>query len=317
MLAMRQAMWTDGTPMMMKAGVATGPVVRTPMGGVYQVHNDVMGMTVTAAARIEQHCRDGDIVLDAGLVISAPVAGYLASIGVCEVPVHARPRVGIVPTGTELVPLGSSLGPGQIYDSNSVALAAAQQTDGIAARVYPPLRDDAGLQRAAITKVMAENDIVMITGGVSVGHHDHVKDILAALEVTPLFWKVRQKPGKPLFAGVRGPQVIFGLPGNPASSLMAYYEYIRPAVRKKMGHAEWMLREMILPCTSAITKEAGKTHFLRARIISDNGEWRVAPCCGQGSHSLKSFAEATALIVLPEEVTHVQKGQEVTVHVLP
>lgn len=280
----------------------------------------VVTQSVTEGAHIRRRAEEtarGEAVLASGVSLSASVLGYLTSIGVAEVPVHARPRVGIVPTGTELVPLGGALGPGQIYDSNSVALAAAMQADGVAARVYPPLKDDVALQQTAIAKVMNENDIVLITGGVSVGHHDHVKSILTQVEVQPLFWKVRQKPGKPLFVGVRGDQMVFGLPGNPASSLISYYEYVRPALRKLMGHRALLLTELKLPCEAALSKEAGKTHFLRARITDKNGERAVAPCHGQGSHSLKSFAEANALIVLPEEVTHINVGERVVVHVLP
>lgn len=280
----------------------------------------ILTQPVAEGAHIRRRAEEtsnGEIVLEAGVALTASVLGYLTSIGVAEVPVHARPRVGVVPTGTELVPLGGALGPGQIYDSNSVALAAAMQTDGIAARVYPPLKDDVDLQQAAIAKVMSENEIVIITGGVSVGHYDHVKSILTQLEVQPLFWKLRQKPGKPLFVGVRGEQMIFGLPGNPASSLISYYEYVRPALRKLMGHRAPLLPERHLPCEASLTKEAGKTHFLRARITTHNGECSVAPCQGQGSHSLKSFAETNALIVLPEDVTHVDAGERVVVHVLP
>lgn len=292
-----------------------------PLEDVHEEDDEiVLTQPVSEGAHIRRRAeetRHGDIVLEAGVVLAAPVLGYLTSIGVAEVPVHARPRVGVVPTGTELVSLGGALGPGQIYDSNSVALAAALQTDGIAARVYPPLKDDVDLQQAAIAKVMSENDIVIITGGVSVGQYDHVKSILTQLEVQPLFWKLRQKPGKPLFVGVRGDQMIFGLPGNPASSLISYYEYVRPALRKLMGHPAPLLTELHLPCETSLSKEAGKTHFLRARIVTQNGESTVAPCHGQGSHSLKSFAEANALIVLPEEVTQINAGERVVVHALP
>jgi molybdopterin molybdotransferase len=300
------------------------PLDVTAVVPLEEVREDNGDIVITAPVQEGAHIRRraeetrcGDAVLDAGVRLNAPVLGYLTSIGVCEVPVHARPRVGIVPTGTELVPLGGALGPGQIYDSNSVMLAAALQTDGISARAYPPLRDDADLQRVAIAKVMDENDIVIITGGVSVGHHDHVKDILAAQDVTPLFWRVRQKPGKPLFVGVRGDQMVFGLPGNPASSLISYYEYVRPALRKAMGHCGWTMDERRMPCTSALNKESGKTHFLRGRITCDNGQWQVTPCRGQGSHSLHSFAEANAVIVLPEETMHITAGEEVWVHALP
>lgn len=264
-----------------------------------------------------EETRRGDAVLSAGLPVTAPVAGYLASIGVAEAPVYARPRVGILPTGTELVKLGSALGPGQIYESNGVALSAALQQDGIPAVVYPSVRDDHASQQQAIALMIDEVDVVVVTGGVSVGHLDHVKDIFAALGVQQLLWQVRQKPGKPLFAGRRSDKIVFGLPGNPASTLTAYYEYVRPMLRKRMGHRDWMLPEMKAPCTARLKKESGKTHFLRARLSPHDGEWQVTPFTGQGSHTLRSFAEANALIVLPEDVTEVGVGERVGVHVLP
>lgn len=264
-----------------------------------------------------EETRRGDAVLAAGLPVTAPVAGYLASIGVAEAPVYARPRVGILPTGTELMPIGTTLGPGQIYESNSVALAAAIQQDGMSAVVYPSVSDDRASQEQTIALMVDEVDVVVVTGGVSVGRLDFVKDIFTALGVQPLLWQVRQKPGKPLFAGRRGDKIVFGLPGNPASTLTAYYEYVRPMLRKRMGHREPMLPEMHVPCTATLKKESGKTHFLRARFASRNGEWQVTPFTGQGSHTLRSFAEANALIVLPEDVTEVGVGERVVVHVLP
>lgn len=264
-----------------------------------------------------EETRCGEPVLAAGLPITAPVVGYLASIGVASTMVYERPRVGILPTGTELMPMGTTLGPGQIYESNGLALAAALQLDGITATVYPAVSDDFDTQQRAIAKMIGEVDLVIVTGGVSVGHLDYVKDIFASLDVHPLLWKVRQKPGKPLFVGQRGHQVVFGLPGNPASTLTAYYEYVRPMLRKRMGHRDWMLPEMNVVCTSALKKESGKTHFLRARLSSHNGDWKVAPFVGQGSHTLRSFAEANALIVLDESVTAVAVGELVRVHMLP
>lgn len=264
-----------------------------------------------------EETRCGDSVLAAGLPVTAPVAGYLASIGVASASVYARPRIGILPTGTELMPTGTTLGPGQIYESNGVALAAALQLDGTPAIVSPSVSDDLDTQQKAIAKMIDDVDVVIVTGGVSVGHLDYVKEIFASLGVEPLLWKVRQKPGKPLFVGRRGHQIIFGLPGNPASTLTAYYEYVRPMLRKRMGHQVLQLPEMNVPCMSALQKESGKTHFLRARLSSHNGEWQVFPFVGQGSHTLRSFAEANALIVLGEEITTVAVGDSVRVHLLP
>lgn len=267
--------------------------------------------------RLGEETRCGDAVLAAGLPVTAPVVGYLASIGVTSASVYAKPRVGILPTGTELMPVGETLGPGQIYESNGLALAAALQLDGICATVYPSVSDDLIAQQAAIEKMLSEVDVAIVTGGVSVGHLDFVKDIFSSLNVEPLLWKVRQKPGKPLFVGRCAQQMVFGLPGNPASTLTAYYEYVRPMLRKRRGYMEWGLPEINVPCASALKKESGKTHFLRACLSLHNGEWQVTPFTGQGSHTLRSFAEANALIVLDEDVTRVDVGELVRVHMLP
>lgn len=307
--------------------IATGaqvPMNVTAIIPLEDVIEDDDTIVISAPVRESAHIRRrgeetrrGDAVLMSGMPVTAPVAGYLASIGVASASVYTRPRVGILPTGTELMPVGTTLGPGQIYESNGVALAAALQHDGITPIVYPSVSDDPTLQQQAIAKMMGEVDVVLVTGGVSVGHLDFVKDIFGLLDVKPLFWKVRQKPGKPLFAGKRGHQMVFGLPGNPASTLTAYYEYVRPMLRKRMGHQEWILPEINIPCTSALKKESGKTHFLRARVSMHNGEWQVMPFMGQGSHTLRSFAEANGLVVLPEETTEVNVGDVVEVHVLP
>lgn len=267
--------------------------------------------------RCGEETRRGDLVLSAGTVVTPAVLGYLSSIGITEIPVHIRPQVGIVATGTELVPLGGAPGPGQIFDSNSIALAAAMQVDGIAARVYPAVADDVTLQRQALAKVVAENDVVVVTGGVSVGRLDHVRDLMQQLDITPLFWKVRQKPGKPLVVGERRPVLFFGLPGNPASSLVAYYEYVRPALRRIMGHAQYFLPEMHATTETGIVTDPGKTYFLRARLNFRDECWRVMVARGQNSNGMRSFAEANAIVVIPEEKGTVARGESVRVQILP
>lgn len=279
---------------------------------------------ITAPAKVGAHIRHcgeetkrGEMVLEAGTLLTPSVAGYLASVGVAEVSVHARPRVGIVATGTELVSLDTIPGPGQIYDSNSVALAAAVRADGIIACTYPAVSDDPVLQKQALAKALSENDIVLVTGGVSVGRYDHVKDIMQQLEITPVFWKVRQKPGKPLVFGTHGSKLFFGLPGNPASSLVSYYEYVRPALRKWMGIAHCRLQEMAAICDRKIVKEDERAHFLRAWLTCQEGLWHVTPREGQGSHCMRSFADANALLTLPEGTANVAAGDMVRVHMLP
>lgn len=281
-------------------------------------------IVITAPAKVGAHIRRcaeetkrGETVLTVGTLLTPSVVGYLASLGVDEVPVYTRPRVGIVATGTELVPLGATPGPGQIYDSNSVALSAALQVDGITARTYPAVSDDPVLQKQALALAISENDIVLVTGGVSVGRYDHVKDIMTQLEITPVFWKVRQKPGKPLVFGTRGQSLFFGLPGNPASSLVSYYEYVRPAVCQWMGIADGSLQEIVATCDQKIVKDDARAHFLRAWLTCQEGVWRVTPREGQGSHCMRSFADANALLALPEGTATVSAGDSVRVHMLP
>ncbi|PIR21407.1 MAG: molybdopterin molybdenumtransferase MoeA [Deltaproteobacteria bacterium CG11_big_fil_rev_8_21_14_0_20_47_16] len=307
--------------------VSTGAMVPldatavVPIEDVEELGKDlILRKPVKDAAHIRrrgEETRSGELVLDAGVSVSAAVGGYLASIGVTELPVYRRPRIGIVATGTELMPLGARLGPGQIYDSNSIALSAAMHVDGVSARVYPPVDDDFELQKKAFSKMISENDVVVATGGVSVGNHDYVKEIMMQLEIEPLFWKVRQKPGKPLYVGCRPGLMFFGLPGNPASSLINYYEYVRPALRKMMGHIQCRLPSINAVCKTDVWVESERTQFFRSRLDCLNGEWQVAPLDMQGSHCMKSFAQCNSLLVIPEAISIIRAGSLAQVHVLP
>ncbi|MBI4238334.1 MAG: molybdopterin molybdotransferase MoeA [Deltaproteobacteria bacterium] len=267
--------------------------------------------------RRAEETRAGEVAFAVGVPLTAAAVGYLASIGVAAVDVYERPRVAIVPTGSELVPLGQPLQPGQLYESNSVALRAALTEFGIRPIVHAPTVDDVAAQRVILSQALDTADVVLVTGGVSVGQADYVKGLLAELGVEAVFWKVRQKPGKPIYCGRRGRQLVFGLPGNPVSSLTCYYEYVRLAIGRWMGIAEPQLPQWVAELTESITKRAGMTHFLRARTNWVADRWTVTPLGVQESHRLRPFAEANALIVLPEDCTDAVAGSRVCVQQLP
>lgn len=260
----------------------------------------------------------GDKILDAGTVLNAAAIAVLAGCGVTPVPVYPRPRVAVIPTGSELENPGEALSGSKIYESNSFALAAALKEFGIDARIFPIVPDDEAKLGRAVAAAVAESTHVIVTGGVSVGDYDHNKAVFADCGITEVLWKVAQKPGKPLYVGKIGSTIVFGLPGNPASALTCFYEYVRPALAKFMG-----CRDVSEPAgTSArlgadFLKKAGLTHFIRGRAETRDGAVTVMPLPLQQSHMMTSFVKADCLIVLPAEADRLPAGSEVRIHWLP
>lgn len=266
----------------------------------------------------------GDFVLSRGTRVTPAVVGLLASLGFREVAVFARPRVAIVPTGSEIVKAGQHLHAAQIYESNAQALAVAVREAGAEPLMYDIVPDDRGLLQEVTQKALQESSHVLICGGVSVGDRDYNKSVLGDCQVQEIFWKVAQKPGKPLYFGIRENVGVFGLPGNPVSSLCCFYEYVRPALLVAMGYtlAKGETDPVFLPCEKArlkqtTKKKSGRLHFVRGRVSRQAGSLFVEPLRGQGSHMLTSFAGANCFIVLPEQGETFHAGDEVTVHLLP
>ncbi len=170
---------------------------------------------------------------------------------------------------------------------------------------------------AIIEQAIKNYDLLLITGGVSVGTFDLVKEILEKLNVKTLFWQVAQKPGKPLYFGKCGSTLVFGLPGNPASSLVCFYEYVRPAILKWLGYQDCFLSQDRARLVNSFSKKEGRTHFIRARTEKKNGNFWVHVPEGQESHRMQSFAEANSFLVVPQEITELKEGEEVTIHWLP
>lgn len=256
----------------------------------------------------------GDIVLKAGAMINAAAVGLLAGIGLTTVPVFQKPRVGLVVTGSELVEAGETLSPGSIYNSNQPMLAAALGELNITPHVSTTCADNEMVINEAVKDALEQVECLIVSGGVSVGDFDFVKEAAAAAGVDTVFWKVAQKPGKPLYFGRTPDQskLVFGLPGNPASALTCFYEYVAPALRKMMGALDpGPLQQMATLAHPYERRAAGLLHFLKGSF-SSSGD--VVILDRQGSHMMSTFATANCLVVIPADVIQLKKGDEVMIH---
>ncbi|MFD4229585.1 gephyrin-like molybdotransferase Glp [Streptomyces sp. NPDC058545] len=307
--------WTDG-------GTGGGPAdtmrahSRAPQdaGGEVRVHRPV-----AARAHVRARGSDvqpGDLALRAGSVIGPPQIGLLAAIGRSTVKVRPRPRVVVISTGSELVQPGEELTGGQIYDSNSFALTAAARDAGAISYRVGAVTDDADMLRATIEDQLIRADIVVTTGGVSVGAYDVVKEALSAVGDADEpgsgieFRKLAMQPGKPQGFGSIGPEhtPLLALPGNPVSSYVSFELFVRPAIRALMGLKD-VTRPTVratLKTDSTLSSPSGKRQFLRGTYDAEEGT--VAPVGGSGSHLIAALAQADALIVLPEDVTSAEPG---------
>ncbi|MBI4224391.1 MAG: molybdopterin molybdotransferase MoeA [Deltaproteobacteria bacterium] len=259
----------------------------------------------------------GELVLPAGARLRAGAVGFLASLGVLEVSVHRPPKVFILPTGSELVCTSKDLQDDKIFESNGLCLQTALQGIPAEVTVSRPVPDLPKILSGVLEVVLRDYDMILISGGVSVGKHDYVKNVLEKFKVQTLFWGVAQKPGKPLYFGKKGDTLVFGLPGNPASTLVCFYEYVRPAVLRWLGDPEPELKEAKAALAKTYDKKEGRTHFVRAFAHPQNGRWRVRPLEGQDSHFMKSFALANCLMVVPQGEDSIDEGEEVTIQWLP
>lgn len=259
----------------------------------------------------------GESALTAGVLISPAVIGFLRELGIESVEVYNPPRVSLVVTGEELARRDEDIERGKIRDSNSVMLKAALSRDAASLISAVAVSDNKADILSAVNSAIESSDILITTGGVSVGDYDYVKEVFTSLGVRQIFWGIAQRPGGPMFFGKKGETLVFGLPGNPASSLVCYYEYVRPAIRSMMGKRDIFLREESAYLLNPISKKAGKKHFLRGYVRTEDGKRCVSTTGGQGSHMLKSFALSNCLIVLSEEDTDKSEYSLVNIHNLP
>ncbi len=279
-------------------------------------------VTVTKPVAVGNHVRRagedlevGQPVFPAATVLGPGHLGVLLSIGVQRVSVHRRLRVGVMSTGDELVEGGGELRPGQIRDSNRRTLLALLAELGVEPVDVGLIRDDERAIRAAIEGAVEDCDALLSTGGVSMGDFDYVKHVLD--DIGTMRWmQVAIRPAKPLAFGWVGSTPVFGLPGNPVSSMVSYELFARPALRKLMGHNELDRPRRRAVADSPLRRRAdGKTHFARVTVCYDDGRYRVESAGGQGSHQLYAMATANALAVLPDG-EGVEPGEEVEVILL-
>ena len=260
----------------------------------------------------------GKAVLRAGQPVGPAELGLLASLGLAEVTVRRRLRVAFFSTGDELAALGTPLAEGQIYDSNRYTLYGMLTRLNCDIIDMGVVRDDrASLERALITAA-ADADVIITSGGVSVGEADFIRELLTRLgEVT--FWKIAMKPGRPMAFGkiahAGNEAHFFGLPGNPVAVMVTCYQIVREALLALSGRGgDCALPLMQVPCTVAIRKSPGRTEFQRGALTCDaQGQWRVCPTGAQGSGVLRSMSEANCFIVLEHERASVKPGEPVQV----
>jgi molybdopterin molybdotransferase len=252
----------------------------------------------------------GDVVVVRGARLHAAQIGALAAAGVEEVVCTRRPRVAILATGTELRRPGERLGPGEVYDANGVLLASALAAAGAEIDVLPAVADDETAHRAAL-EVGLMADVLVTSGGVSVGPHDLVRGLLRELGVEELFWGVAVKPGKPVAFGVRGQTLVFGLPGNPVSSLVACELFVLPVVRALQADAQPGPVYQEGQLERGVRRNAHRDEFLRARMRASDGVVVLEPVTGQESHMIARAAGADALVYAPRGDGELAAGERV------
>jgi molybdopterin molybdotransferase len=305
------------TGAMMPAGAdAVVPVEHTD-GGVAQVAVRRPPEPGAHVRRAGEDVRAGEVVLTDGTYLGAVQIGLAAAVGRSRLVVRPRPRVVVVSTGSELVEPGESLTPGRIVDSNSPALTAAAIEAGAIAYRVGVVPDDPRRLSDLLEDQLVRADVLVTSGGVSVGAYDVVKEVLGRLG-TVRFDDVAMQPGKPQAFGTIGPDAtpVFGLPGNPVSALVSFETFVRPALRKMLGATPLERPRVRAVVTEDLHSPAGRRSFLRVALEVREGAYVVTPVSGPGSHLLAGMSRANALAVVPEDVERVPEGGAVEVLVL-
>jgi molybdopterin molybdotransferase len=292
------------------------PVEHTD-GGLAQVRIDRLPTPGQHIRRAGEDVSAGELVLSTGTHLGAAQVGLAAAVGRARLLVRPRPRVVVLSTGDELVEPGADLLPGQLYDSNSITLTAACIEAGAIAYRVGIVPDEGPKLLDTLEDQLVRADLLLTSGGVSVGAYDVVKEVLARLG-TVGFHKLAMQPGMPQAFGVIGPDrtPVFGLPGNPVSALVSFEVFVRPALRRMLG-APVVTRPVISArTTEPLRSPAGKRSYLRVHLEVTDGAYVVTPVSGPGSHLVAGLARANALAVVPEDVEQVEAGQPVQVMVL-
>jgi molybdopterin molybdotransferase len=301
-------------------GIATGGVVPdgadavVPREDVVEHDNKV---EIRAAASSDANIRHpggdvsaGAVVVGAGVRLGPAQIGALAAAGVAEVACLRRPRAAVLTTGTELRAPGSPLGPGEVYEANGVMLAAQLAGAGAEVTRLDAVADDEAAHRGALERGLAF-DVLVTSGGVSVGPHDLVRRIEAELGVDEIFWRVAVRPGKPVSFGVRDSTLVFGLPGNPVSSLVGCELFVKPAVLALQGAGDPGPRFSSGRLTQTVRRNPGRDDLLRARGVTTDKGVTLEPVAGQESHMIVRAAEANVLVLVPRGEGELDAGSVV------
>ncbi len=315
--------------------MAAGEAVRIMTGAVMPPEADTIVMqeharaadgkvTIGKGHRLNQNLRragedlaTGQLALKRGLPLRPAEVGLISSLGIGEVTVYRKLRVAFFSTGDELVSIGATPGAGQIFDSNRYTIHGMLTRLNCEVLDMGVIRDDPALIEAAFAAAAANADVVITSGGVSVGEADFVKDLLNKLGEV-LFWKIAMKPGRPLAYGKIGGAHFFGLPGNPVSVMVTFYQFVRDALLVLAGQNPVPpLPTFKVPCTSVMKKAPGRTEFQRGILSQDDaGAWSVRVTGEQGSGILRSMTEANCFIILPTDQGNVAAGTLVEVQVM-
>jgi molybdopterin molybdotransferase len=261
--------------------------------------------------------RRGDIILPEGTEIGSPEIALAATQGYGALPVYRRPRVVVLSTGTELVEPGTrDLEPGEIFDSNSYALVAAAREAGAEARRLYAASDEADTLRSAIEEALETADVVVTSGGVSVGEKDLVKSTMLDLGVEQVFWGVKFKPGKPLFYGTRGETRLFGLPGNPVSAVVCFDLFVRPALMRMTGRTDKNRPRITVYFERQIFNKFGRLHAMRVSLQRTDKGWLAESVGAQGSGLVSSLTKADALALIGPASDGIPPGEPIEAIVL-
>jgi molybdopterin molybdotransferase len=297
--------------------IATGGVVPSgadaviPLEHVVEEDNSILvGEPTVPGAHVRPRGGDveaGDVVAEAGVTLTVARLGALAAAGVAEVLCARRPRAVVVPTGTELRSPGERLEPGEIYEANGLILATQLESAGALAERLPAVGDDEAEHERALRRAL-QADLVLTSGGVSVGPHDLVRRVEAKLGVEEVFWRVAVKPGKPISFGVRGETLVFGLPGNPVSALVGFELFVRPAVRALQGVRDPLRRYERGRLATSVRRDSRRDQLVRARARAEEHGVALEPLRGQESHMIARAAGANALVLVPRGEDAVPEG---------
>jgi molybdopterin molybdotransferase len=300
--------------------IATGGVVPVGADAVIPIeyvvdHDNEVEIPAAAPVGANVRPRGGDVaagavVVPAGTRLGPAQLGALAAAGVVEVACGRRPTVAVLTTGTELRRPGEPLGPGEVYEANGLVLAAALAAGGASVDELASVADDEAAHREALARGL-NADVLVTSGGVSVGPHDLVRRIEAELGVREVFWGVAVKPGKPVSFGVRGRTLVFGLPGNPVSALVGCHLFVLPAVLALQGATDPGPRYEVGTLAASVRANEARDELLRARLHAGDGAVELEPIVGQESHMIARAATANALVLVPRGKRDLQAGESV------